>query len=316
MKLLAPDEKVLSNAMPVWHDSFGELVRSYPDIIALTGDLSRSVCTEKARVGTPERFFNIGIAEQNMVGIAAGLALSGKVVYCATIAPFATMRACEQFRTDVCYMNLNVRMVGKYGGISNSGPTHSGLEDAGIVRGMANSCVVCPSDVGMISKVFEASYHYKGPMYIRMGSGSNEGYIYDEDYQLEIGKALIPKKGKDATIISFGTVLRNAVEAANLLMSEGVDVGVIDMHTLKPLDKESVLNAACATKRIVTVEDHSIYNGLGSAVAEVLMENSVHTGFKRLGIPDIFPAYGDPLKLRDRYGFGTKAIVEAIKDML
>jgi transketolase len=316
VKLLDPNEKVLGNAMPVWHDSFGELVRSHPDIVALTADLSRSVCTEKVRVDTPERYFNIGIAEQDMVGIAAGLALSGKTVYCATIAPFATMRACEQFRTDVCYMNLNVRMVGKYGGITNSGPTHSGLEDAGIVRGMANSCVVCPSDVGMIPKMFEASYHYRGPMYIRMASGSNEGYIYGEDYKLEIGKALIAREGGDATVISFGMVLRSAVEAANQLTREGIHVGIVDMHTLKPLDKEAILKAARDTKRIVTVEDHSVYNGLGSAVAEVLAESGERTSFRRLGIPDIFPAYGDPLKLRDKYGFGAKAIAEAVKSML
>lgn len=316
MKLLDPNEKVLSSSMPVWHESFGQLVRNHPDIVALTADLSRSVCTEKARVDTPERYFNVGIAEQDMVGIAAGLALSGKIVYCATIAPFATMRAGEQFRTDVCYMNLNVRMIGKYGGITNSGPTHAGLEDAGIIRGMANSCVVAPSDVGMIPKLFEASYYHKGPMYIRMGSGSNEGYIYDEDCQLEIGKALIAKEGRDATIISFGMVLRNAVEAANQLADEGINVGVIDMHTLKPLDKEAVLEAARTTGRIVTIEDHSIYNGLGSAVAEVLMESGVQARFKRLGIPDVFPIYGDPLKLRDKYGFGTKAVVEAIKNML
>ena len=316
MKLLGPNEKVLSNVLPVWHDIYGEFVMKYPDIVTLTGDLSRSVCTEKARVDTPERFFNVGIAEQNMVGLAAGLALSGKIVYCATIAPFATLRACEQFRTDVCYMNLNVRMIGKYGGITNSGCTHSGLEDAGIIRGMAGSCVVCPSDVGMISKVFEASYHHKGPMYIRMGSGTNEGYIYDEHYKFEIGKALIAKEGKDATVISFGMVLRNAVEAANQLAAEGIDVGIVDMHTLKPIDKEAILKAAHATKRIVTVEDHSIYNGIGSAVAEVLMESGAQAKFKRLGIPDIFPEYGDPLKLREKYGFGTKAIVEAVKSML
>ena len=315
MKLLDPNERVLANSMALWHDYFGEFVQNHNDVVALTGDLSRSVCTENVRINFPDRYFNIGIAEQNMVGIAAGMALCGKTVYCATIAPFATMRSCEQFRTDVCYMNLNVRLIGKYGGITNSGPTHSGLEDAGIVRGMANSCVICPSDMSMIPKVFEASYYHKGPMYIRMGSGSNEGYIYEEDYKLEIGKALIAKEGNDATIISFGMVLRNAVEAANLLMSEGIDVGIIDMHTLKPLDKEAIINAAKSTQRIITVEDHSIYNGLGSAVAEVLMESGIHAKYRRLGIPDIFPAYCDPLKLREKYGYGTKAIVDAVKSV-
>jgi len=168
----------------------------------------------------------------------------------------------------------------------------------------------------MISKVFDASYHHKGPVYIRMGAGANEGYIYDEDYKLDIGKAIVAREGSDATIISFGMVLRNAVEAANLLKADGLNVGVVDMHTLKPLDVDAVVKAARATKRIVTVEDHSIYNGLGSAVAEVLMESGVQSGYRRLGIPDIYPEYGDPLKLRDKYGFGTKAIMDAIRSML
>ena len=316
MKLLGPYEKVIANTRPIWQEGFAKMMRENPNAIAMTADLSRSICTDLVRKEIPERYFNIGIAEQNMLGIAAGMALNGKMVYCATIAPFATMRAAEQFRTDACYMNLDVRIVCNYGGITNSGPTHSGLEDAGIIRGMANATVVCPSDLGMVAKVFEASAKHKGPMYIRLGVGANESYLYDEDYDFQIGKAIVAKEGKDATIISFGMILRNAIEAANELAKEGIDVEIIDMPTLKPLDAHAVIKAAAATGRIVTMEDHSIYNGLGSAVSEVLLESGVPVKFKRLGIPDIFPCYGDPNKLREKYGFGTRAAMETIRGMI
>jgi transketolase len=181
VKLLDPNEKVLANSRAVWHESFADMVKKNTEVLVMTADLSRSICTEIVRKEVPERFYNVGIAEQNMIGMAAGMALSGKVVYCSTFAPFASLRAVEQFRTDVCYMNLNVRVVSSYGGITSSGPTHSGLEDAGIMRGIPNSTVVCPSDLGMIAKVFEASVNHEGPMYIRLGVGANEAYLYGED---------------------------------------------------------------------------------------------------------------------------------------
>jgi transketolase len=317
MKLFQPNEKVVANSRPLWTEFFGRMGEKYKNTIALVADLSRSTCTENFRKNIPERFFNMGIAEQNMVGVAAGLALDGFVPYCATFAPFATMRACEQFRTDVCYMNLDVRLIGTYGGIVQpAGPTHSGIEDAGIIRGMANSTVVCPSDIGMIEKVFEASATYKGPMYIRLGTGANEAYIYDEDYKYEIGKAIIVRPGKDATIISFGMILRTALEAALELEKEGINVGIVDMHTLKPLDQEAVLAVARQTGRIVTLEEHQLTNGLGSAVAETLIDAGVPCKVKRLGIPNLYPSYGDPEKLRVKYGFGTAATVAAVKLLL
>ncbi|MDR1731199.1 MAG: hypothetical protein LBR61_03810 [Synergistaceae bacterium] len=316
MKLFAPGEKTVVAARPVWQEYFAAMMKNHQNVVALTADLSRSTCTELARKEVPERFFNVGIAEQNMLGMAAGLALNGKIPYCATFAPFASMRAAEQFRNDICYMNLNVRLVGSFAGIvMPSGPTHSGLEDAGIIRGMPNSTVVSPSDLHMLARIFEASVDYPGPVYIRLESGANEPVLYAEEYEFKIGKALIAKPGKDAVIISFGMILRNALEAALKLGEEGFDVGVIDMHTLKPLDAAAVLEAARRTGRIITMENHSIYNGLGSAVAETILESGIPCKFKRLGIPDRFPAYDDPEKLAIRYGFGTEAAVSVIKAM-
>jgi transketolase len=300
MKLKGPYDVVYANSRPYWHDALEYIGGLDKNIIALTADLSRSVATEKFRKTYPDRFFNVGIAEQDMIGLAAGLALNGKIPYCCSFAPFLTMRALEQFRTDVCYMNLNVRMIGAYGGIAAAGPTHAGLEDAGIIRGLANATVVCPSDVSMVKKMFEASVKYKGPMYIRMWQGAKESDLYDEDYTLEIGKAIEAREGNDVTIISFGVIMREAVVASNALAEEGIKAGIIDMHTLKPIDKEAILKAAKHTGRIVTVEDHSLFNGLGSAVAETLMDAGVSCKLKRLGIPDIYPIYGDNPKLYAR----------------
>jgi transketolase len=316
MKLFGPNEKVLAAPRSVWDESFSAMAESNENIIAMTADLSRSICTNTFSKKVPERFFNCGIAEQNMIGMAAGLALCGKIPYCVTFAPFAAMRAGEQFRTDACYMGLNVRVVVGYGGIPAGGPTHSGLEDAGIIRGFAGATVVSPSDLSMIPKVFQASVNYQGAMYIRLGIGVDEAYIYDGDYEFEIGKAIKARPGKDATIISFGMSLKPALEAALELEKDGIDVGLLDMHTLKPLDNDAVLEAARNTGRIVTMEDHNIYNGLGSAVAEVLAESDVPCKFKRLGIPDLYPVYGVQEKLRNKYGYGPIAAVETIKKML
>lgn len=316
MKLLNPTEKIHANSRPIWHEALEEIGAANPNVVALTADLSRSVCTENFRKRFPDRYFNVGIAEQNMLGMAAGLAMNGKIPYCTSFAPFLTMRAVEQFRTDVCYMKLNVRMVAAYGGIAITGPTHSGLEDAGIIRGIANSTIVCPSDVTMMRKVFRASVDYDGPMYIRMGEGSNDVEVYGEEYDFKIGKAIVAKQGKDATIISFGLVLRYAVEAAMQLSKEGIDVGVIDMHTLKPLDKDAILEAAATTGRIVTVEDHSVYNGLGSAVAETLADEGMGCKLKRLGIPDLYPAYGLAPQLHKKYGYGADGVIAAVKSLL
>ncbi len=313
MKLYAPKEKVVASARKVWCEAFAQVAETDSRVVALTADLSRSTITEIFREKFPDRYFNVGVAEQNMVGMAAGLALSGKIPFCNTFAPFAAMRAGEQFRTDACYMHLNVRLVAGYAGISQpAGPTHSGLEDAGIIRGMPGSAVVSPSDLSMVKKIFEASLEYQGPMYLRFGLGKNEPYLYAEDYDFVIGKAIETRPGTDATIITHGMILQDALIAAEKLEEMGISTAVLDMHTLKPLDTEAVISAARRTGRVLTMERHSILNGLGSAVAETLMEAGVPCRFKRLGIPDLYPSYGDPARLADKYGFGIPAAVDTI----
>lgn len=316
MKLMNPKENVYANGRSFWQEAMAEIGEMDERVVALTADLSRSVCTETFRKRYPERFFNVGIAEQNMVGMAAGMALCGKIPYCASFSPFLTMRALEQFRTDACYMNLPVRLVGSYGGIAITGPTHSGLEDAGIVRGLANGAVVCPSDVTMVGKVFRASLDYPGPLFIRLGEGSNDPQLYDGEYEFAIGKAIEARKGSDVTIVTFGFVLKYAVEAAEILEREGIIVGILDMHTLKPLDVDAVCKAARQTGRFVTVEDHSLMNGLGTAVAETLMDAGITCKLKRLGIPDLYPCHGQSKDLHKLYGYGTGGVVQAVRDLL
>jgi transketolase len=316
MKLYKVGEKAESHMRVVWKKEFLEFGRKYEKMVALTADLSYTLCTTLFAKEVKDRFFNIGIAEQNMLGIAAGLALNGKIPYVDSFAPFVTLRACEQFRTDICYMNLNVRVIGAYGGVTPAGTTHSGTDDAGTIRGFANSTVVAVSDPTMFRKILEATINYSGPVYIRLDTGGETSYIYKEDYDFIIGSAIITKKGKDATIISMGNTLAAAVAASKMLENEGIVAGVIDMHTLKPFDSDVVRKAISDTGVIITVEDHSIYNGLGSAVAEVIAENGKGCKFKRLGVPDCFAVYGNHNELERLYGFDAQGIVDAVRALL
>lgn len=316
MKLYKAGEVVFKNSRKEWSKFFLEIGEKEKRVIALTADLSRSTCTEDFRKNIPERYFNVGIAEQNMVGMAAGLALEGKIPYCVSFAPFMSMRALEQVRTDICYMNLNARILGIYSGVSQAGSTHSGLEDAGIFRGIPNIAVVVASDVGMVKKIFEASLTHQGPMYIRLSQGSNDCQIYAEDYEFVIGRAIETLPGSDISIISSGTVLSYVTQAAEKLAECGISAQVLDMHTLKPLDRQAVIDAAKKTGRIITVENHFVTNGLGSAVAEVLAEENLSCRFRRLGIPDTFTCNGSNDQLHAKYGFATDSIVNAAKELM
>lgn len=316
MKLYKTGEKIETNMRKVWKKDFLEFGKKHNQVIALTADLSYTLCTTEFAKEVKERFYNCGIAEQNMLGIAAGLALEGKIPYADSFAPFLTLRAAEQFRTDICYMNLNVRVIGAYGGSTPAGATHSGTEDVGTVRGFANSTVIAASDPTMFRKILESTINYKGPVYIKLDTGGEAPYIYQEEYDFVIGKAIIARKGADATIISTGNTLCTAVAASDELAARGLQVGVIDMHTIKPLDREAVIQAIDITGRIVTMEDHSVYNGLGSAVAEVIAEYGKPCRFKRLGVPDCYTAYGSHSELQQLYGYDTKGAVDAVLTML
>lgn len=304
------------SAREVYGKKLAEIGSADDRIVVLTADLMRSNKTIDFMKAHPERFFNTGIAEQNMMGIAAGLALEGKIPFVSTMATFATMRACEQVRTDICYPKLKVRIVATHGGLTTgAGPTHYGQEDMAIMRSLPNMTVIAPGDPNQIGKVIEASINWEGPMYIRIGRGG-EPVVYKEDYTYQIGKSITVKEGKDITLIATGAIVFHALAAAEKLAKDGIQARVIDMHTIKPIDREAIIKAAKETGAIVTGEDHNIIGGLGTAVAEVLAEERISCKFKRLGIPDVFGVYGEPDDLYHKYGYDSEGIYSSAKSLL
>ena len=265
-----------------------ELAAEDDKIFLLTGDLGFSVL-EKFQEKFPDRFLNIGVAESNMVGIAAGLALSGKIVYIYSIVPFVTMRCFEQIRNDVCMQDLNIKIVGIGGGLSYgpAGPTHHSIIDIAIMRALPNMTVVCPGDPIETVFTIKESVKNKGPMYIRLGKG-HEVQIHNNIGYFEIGKGITIKEGDDITIIVTGSMLDSAKEVTDRLVDKGINVQLISMHTIKSIDKRLILKSAMEKKAIFTIEEHSIIGGLGSAVAEVLSEFKHKTLFKRIGLQDAF----------------------------
>jgi transketolase len=304
------------SAREVYGRKMAEIGKTDDRIVVLTADLMRSNRSGDFKKTHPDRFFNTGIAEQNMMGIAAGLALEGKIPFVSTMATFATMRACEQVRTDICYPNLSVRIVGTHGGLTTgAGPTHYGQEDMAIMRSLPNMTVIAPGDPNQIGKVIEASIDWEGPMYIRIGRGG-EPVIYKEDYKYEIGKSITIKDGKDVTLIATGAILYYAIAAAEKLSKDGIQARVIDMHTIKPIDREAIIKAAKETGIIVTGEDHNITGGLGTAVAEILAEEGISCKFKRVGIPNVFGVFGTPEELYNKYGYDADGIYSVVKGLM
>lgn len=286
------------------------------DVVVVTADLMRSTSTGAFQQAYPERFFNFGIAEQNMFTAAAGLALCGKMPFVSTFAAFNSMRACEQVRTDIAYPNLNVRMVATHAGFAlGGGTTHNALEDLSIMRTMANMTVIAPGDPNQVAKAVHASLDYDGPVYIRIGRG-NEPVVYPHEYEYAIGKSIVARNGTDAAIIAAGAALSYAVEAADRLADANIQVRVIDMHTIKPLDTEAIAKAASETGVIVTVEEHSVIGGLGSAVAEWLLETGIPVKFKRLGVPDLYAINGSQKQLHAYYGIDAEGIYKQVARML
>lgn len=265
----------------------------------------------------PDQYYDVGIAEPNAVGIAAGLALEGKIVYVQGFGPFLSLRDVDQVHTDVAYNDLPVRLVGTHAGLtSGGGPTHYTICDYAIMRAIPNMTMVVPADADQCAKIVQASLTYPGPMYIRMARGEEPTAYEDFNYEYQIGKANTRLDGKDFTIIGCGIGVYMGVKAAQKLAEEGVSVRVLDMHTLKPMDRDAVVRALRETRGIVTVEDHNVIGGLGDGVASIIAESGVGTRFKRLGIPDVFPALGYPEELYDHYGYGPDGIVQAVKGLL
>ncbi|HSW09501.1 MAG TPA: transketolase family protein [Bacillota bacterium] len=289
------------------------------DIVALTADLARSTKIGKFGERFPERFFNVGIAEQNMFGIAAGLALAGFTPFVSTFAVFAALRAAEQVRTDICYQNLNCKIIATHSGISfgQAGSTHHCTEDLAVMRSFPNLTVLAPADGYETANAVRACLDRPGPVYIRIGRGFEQTVHPGEDYGFEIGRAVTMRDGADLTVIACGPCVLHAVEAAKALADgQGAGVRVLDMHTIKPLDREAVLAAAAETRRIITVENHSIIGGLGSAVAEVLAESGLPCRLVRLGVPDVFAIVGYTDDLYHLYKIDAAGIEGAAAQLL
>jgi transketolase len=298
-----------------------ELAKKNPNIVVLSADLAKSTKVVDFAKEFPDRFFNLGVAEQNLFGVAAGLALSGKIVFASTFGVFAAMRAGEQLRTDIAYTNLNVRIVATHSGVSfgQAGTTHHCTEDIAITRSMANMTVIVPADSIETSKVIEASMDHEGPIYIRMGRGFEPPAYLDENYEYKIGKAVTMREGTDITVIACGVAVQAAYEAAEEAEDEGVSVRVINMHTIKPIDRDAIAAACAETKHIITAEEHNIIGGLGGAVAEEMAGMGCGVKLTRLGLCDCYAVIGYPEDLYGRYGIDTDGILDTIlkiKDQL
>lgn len=266
----------------------------------------------------PERTFNFGIAEQNLAAASAGAALCGEKVFFGTFAVFASMRACEQIRTFICYPNLNIVILASHGGLMTGadGATHIAVEDVAIMRSLPNMTVVEPSDAVCAKMLVKLSLEYKGPLYIRFPKGETPVINNEESYTIEIGKGNIIKKyGNDVAIVAMGWLLSKAILASDILKNEGINVTVAEIHTVKPIDKSLITTLAKNCKGIVTVEDHSIIGGLGSAVAETVTE-CCPIRIKRIGILDMFGESGTPEELYKKNHMEVRDIVKAVKDIL
>lgn len=264
----------------------------------------------------PNRVLDVGIAEMNLVTVAAGMAHKGYIPFGQTFGPFLCVRALDQIHNDLAYNDLPVRLIGTHGGLSSGyGPTHNTIIEFGVMNAIPNMTMIAPSDGAQCAKMLEASLAWPGPIYIRIPRGE-EPAVYNTDYEYVIGKAIEVRPGKDVTIIATGTGVYNSLRAALSLEDEGLSVGVIDMHTIKPIDRDAILHAARRTGIIVTVEDHNILGGLGSIVADVLMEAGVGARLKKIGIPDEFVSFGYPEEIYPHYGFDDSGIARTVREFV
>lgn len=298
-------------------EAFGEALaqfgKEFPDIVALDADLSRSTMTKYFAQQFPERFFQCGLGEQNMIGIAAGLAASGKVPFASTFAVFASCRCFDQLRMSIAQPRLNVKVVGTHGGITvgEDGASHHAIEDLALLCALPGFTVVVPADAIETVGAVKSAITTEGPFYLRLGR-PKVPYIYKEDYKFTLGKAVTLRDGKDATIIANGIMVAKALEAAEKLASQKIECRVLNMHTLKPLDEEAIVAAASQTGAIVTAEEHLLHGGLGSRVAQVAAsQKPVPMGF--IGLNDIYAKSGKPDELLQKYGLTAEEIEKAVK---
>lgn len=297
-------------------DALVELGKEHEDILVMDADLAGATRTGTFKKAFPDRFFNAGIAEANMVGVAAGLASCGKTVFASSFAMFATGRAYEQIRNSVAYPQLNVKIAASHGGISvgEDGATHQCIEDLALMRSIPNMVVLNPADYYEAKQATKAAYEWDGPVFLRFGRLAVP-VIFEENTPFEIGKGVVLRDGTDVTVIATGLMVNEALKAYDMLKADGISARIINMATIKPIDKEIVVKAAEETGAIVTAEEHSILNALGSAVCEVVAENKP-CPVVRLGVEDVFGTSGPALELLEVYGLTAEQIVVKAKEAI
>lgn len=309
----------LNAALPafVLGDELADLADRDPRIAVLTADLANANRTNDFRARHPERFLNLGIAEKNMMTVAAGMASCGMVTYAATFASFCAILGAEQAKTDCAYTGMKVRLIGHHSGMSMGfyGTSHHALEDLAITRGIAELTVLCATDANHLRAVLRASVDHPGAMYIRLGRGRDPEVYPEVPKSFRIGRAATLRKGGDLAIIACGSVVRACLDAAEALAERGIEARVIDMHTIKPLDAAAVRKAARETGAVLTVEEHNVTGGLGSAVAEVLVE-APRVPFLRHGVPDEFVPVGPPAALYAKYKLDAAGIAGKARSFL
>ena len=310
---------MLSNAREAYGEELYKMAQEGMDFVFTYSD-NVAVSSAAGRLirDFPDRCFNFGIAEPDQVGASAGLALAGNVVFSQVFGPFLPLRAADQVHTDIAYNDVNVRLIGTHSGVTaGGGPTHNDIADLALYRAIPNLTVVVPADAGQCCRFIRKSMDFVGPMIIRIDRAGSPNVYADNNYELEIGKAIETLEGTDAYVISCGSNLYEALMAAKAMKEKyGVSVGVLDVHTIKPLDAASIIRVANKTGNIVTVEDHSINGGLGGAVAEVLCEAGYQGKFKRLGMPDEFAVLGSLDAIYHYYKMDRDGIEEALTKML
>lgn len=293
-----------------WADTLIELGEKDPRIVVLDADLAKSTLTCQFKDKFPKRFFDMGIAEQNMVNVAGGLSLTGLIPFVTTYGVFVSGRAWEQIRTSICYGNLNVKFGGAHGGISvgPDGATHQALEEITIMRVLPGMTVIVPADFYETKKAVRAAVEINGPVYIRFGREKTP-VVTTSETPFVVGKAITMKEGKDVSIIACGPMVAEALDAAEELDKKGISAEVVNLHTIKPIDKEALVATAKKTGCVVTAEEHQLAGGMGSAVAEVLAQN-FPVPMEMVGINDTFGESGQPRELMEKYGITSKQIFE------
>lgn len=302
-------------------DAYGKalisLGKTNNNVVVLDADLSKSTKTAEFSTTFPDRFFNMGIAEQNMMGVAAGFATAGKIPFVSTFAMFATGRAFEIIRNSIAYPKLNVKICATHAGITvgEDGASHQALEDIACMRAIPNMTVIVPADEVETNAVIHAVSEFDGPVYVRLGRLAVPVINDSETYSFELGKGVELKEGKDVTIFATGMMVNEALIASETLKEQGINAGVVNIHTIKPIDKDLIIKKAKETGAVITVEEHNIIGGLGSAVAEVLSENHPVI-MKRIGINDTFGESGKPKDLLEKYKLNASQIVEITKELM